>query len=100
MQSINHATKNDWRAAVWILERRFPEHWSNNRRIKEQADKKVEQLLNNLFWLMPDDSYADLLKALFQIDSFDPKIRGSIRNDGTKKINEIWLDREEAYRET
>lgn len=26
LQSINSATKNDRRAAAWILERRFPEH--------------------------------------------------------------------------
>ena len=92
LQSINNATKNDWRAAAWVLERRFPEHWSNNRRIKEQADKKVEQLLSNLFWLMPSDSYADLLKALSQIDGFDPKISEASEMMALKKTNGVWLD--------
>ena len=94
LQSINNATVNDWRAAAWILERRFPENWSNNRRIKEQADKKVEQLLNNLFWLMPSDSYADLLKALSQIDSFHPKIEEASEMMALKKLMESgWIEK-------
>ena len=94
LQSINNSSKNDWRAAAWILERRFPDRWSNNRRVKEQADKKVEQLLNNLFWLMPSDSYADLLKALSQIDSFDPKIGEALEMMALKKLMESgWIEK-------
>ena len=68
VKGIHKASSKDWKAAAWMLERRFPEHWSNNRRINQQVEKKVENLLNNLMWLMSTQAYEELRQAIQKIE--------------------------------
>ncbi|HEY9772126.1 MAG TPA: hypothetical protein V6C71_27080 [Coleofasciculaceae cyanobacterium] len=97
IRSINQAAKTDWKAAAWILERRFPQHWSNSRKIKQEADKKVQQLLSNLFWLLPTDSYQELLKALSQIDSIDLNLSQMSQMEALKILMESgWIEKEHS----
>ena len=95
IKSINEAAKTDWKAAAWILERRFPQHWSNSRKIKLEADKKVQQLLSNLFWLLPSDSYNQLLKAVSEIDSVDLNLSQMSQMEALKVLMKSgWLEKE------
>lgn len=45
---IQLATKTDWKAAAWWLERKFPEAWSSNSTEYREAMKLVKELSNRL----------------------------------------------------
>jgi hypothetical protein len=43
VRNIKIASKDDWRAAAWMLERRHSESWANTQRIQLEATKEVEK---------------------------------------------------------
>lgn len=43
------ASKHDWRAAMALLARRFPERWSDNRRIQVEVRHQIETGIDMLF---------------------------------------------------
>lgn len=43
VRNIKLASKDDWRAAAWMLERRHSESWANTQRIQLEATKEVEK---------------------------------------------------------
>ena len=67
---INVASKDDWRAATWILERRHPDRWANTVRIQNEAnkltDERIREVLENP--RISDESKKELAIALLGSD--------------------------------
>ena len=64
LQKIDKQVSTDWRAGAWILERRFPQRWSNQNRVVQLADEKVASILQNIQWFVSPESYRELVGAL------------------------------------
>lgn len=47
--AIKGATKEDWRPAAWMLERRHAERWSKSEKIEIMVQQQVESQVNLLF---------------------------------------------------
>lgn len=68
LKRVNAASRDDWRAASWILERRFPAQWSNTQRIALQVEREVKARMdgelntqiNSLFRNIMDDESIPL----------------------------------------
>ena len=41
LANISRASASDWRASAWFLERKFPEEFSKNRRVKSTEDAVI-----------------------------------------------------------
>lgn len=46
IEAINAATKEDWRAAAWRLERKFPDRWGRKDRVQAEVENKGNVGLN------------------------------------------------------
>ena len=53
--SIRGASKDDWRAAAWMLERRHSDRWASTQKVKIQVEQAVDAELNLLFSAIADD---------------------------------------------
>lgn len=53
--AIRAATKEDWRAAAWMLERRHSDRWASTQKIQLQVERQVEAELNLLFEAIVND---------------------------------------------
>lgn len=58
---IFQASKEQWQAAAWRLERRFPDRWSRNDRVKVDANLEVsdERLVGKLARLLSGKEEAE-----------------------------------------
>lgn len=48
LSRVNTATQTDWRAATWLLERRFSKRWANTQRLEVQVEKEFDAMLGTL----------------------------------------------------
>jgi len=48
LKGLNRHRRNHWQCAAWLLERRFPEHWSAERAEFKRLQKQVEELMSML----------------------------------------------------
>lgn len=56
--------KPDWRAAAFLMERKFQARWAEVRKIDVRVQQGMETLLDRVRGHMPTSSYRDLIKAL------------------------------------
>lgn len=68
---IKKAEEDDWRAAAWLLERRFSDRWASTQKVKIEVEKELEKTLAALEGKMPPDIYAQLLEALAALGEAD-----------------------------
>lgn len=47
LEAIRQAVRTQWQAGAWLLERRFPQKWSNFRAELRRLEKEVEELRKN-----------------------------------------------------
>ena len=66
--SIRGASKDDWRAAAWMLERRHSDRWASTQKVKVQVEQAVDAELNLLFGALADD---DLISAEVKLRIID-----------------------------
>jgi len=66
--SIRGASKDDWRAAAWMLERRHSDRWASTQKVKIQVEQAVDAELNLLFSAIADD---DLISAEVKLRIID-----------------------------
>jgi len=64
LRRITEASRSDWRAAAWILERRFSERWSATARVNLRVEKELEAALDHLQRKMSPAAYQEMLQAL------------------------------------
>lgn len=62
--TITTASKRDWRAGAWILERRHPERWANTQRIQIEVEKELEKVVDRLEDKLPAEIFEQVLSAL------------------------------------
>lgn len=68
VKRVNDATKDDWRAATWMLERRHPERWANTQRIQLEVAKELERTLDQLERTLPAVIFDQVLAAIANAD--------------------------------
>jgi transposase len=61
---VNAASQSDWRAAAWMLERRYSDRWANTQRIKVEAERQTQELLNYLLSHSSERTKAEILGLL------------------------------------
>jgi hypothetical protein len=70
---VQQGAGQDWRAAAWILERRFSDRWANTQRIevkvREQVEEEFEQFYDALEAELEPETYEALLNAVDRIQS-------------------------------
>lgn len=71
VKRVNDATKDDWRAATWMLERRHPERWANTQRIQIEVQKELERTLDQLEKQLPPAIFDQVLSAIVDGDAGD-----------------------------
>ena len=59
LSRIHAASQSDWRAASWVMERRWPERWSNTQRIEVQVSQRLEQQFDLFFESLLSDVVLD-----------------------------------------
>jgi hypothetical protein len=64
VKRVNDASKDDWRAATWMLERRHPERWANTQRIQIEVQKELERTLDQLEKQLPAGIFDQVLSAI------------------------------------
>lgn len=52
---VNAASKEDWRASAWMLDRRHPERWASTHKVRIEAEKQVEAQFDLYFQTVMDD---------------------------------------------
>lgn len=57
----------DWRAARDFLAKRFPERWGDQVRIRVEAEKAVDGVLDKLEGALPPEVYLQVLQALDKV---------------------------------
>jgi transposase len=62
--TIKRASTKDWKAAGWMLSRRYPERWSETQRIKVEVEKELSQTLDVLKSKLPTEIYFQVLQAI------------------------------------
>jgi hypothetical protein len=61
---INHAASDDYKAAAWLLERRFPEEFAPRHMVMVQTQRTIEEIVDALAQRLPPDVYHMVLTAL------------------------------------
>lgn len=69
VKRVSDSSKDDWRAATWMLERRHPERWANTQRIQVEVQKELERTLDQLEKQLPPALFDQVLNALANGDS-------------------------------
>jgi transposase len=62
--TIKKASTNDWKAAGWMLSRRYPDRWAETSRIKIEVEKELSQTLDALQSKLPTEIYFQVLQAI------------------------------------
>jgi hypothetical protein len=71
---VKRASEEDWRAATWILERRYSDRWSNKQRIQIELEKELEKTLQHLEGELPPEIFEQVLVALADGDGSEADI--------------------------
>lgn len=58
------ANSEDWRAAGWLLERRFNERWANKQRVNILVEKQLEEITSGLQNKLSPLVYFQFVRAL------------------------------------
>jgi len=61
---IADAGDGDWRAAAWLLERRFPAEFGSHAQVRLQVEAEVASMLDTLRNVLSEADYARALAAL------------------------------------
>jgi hypothetical protein len=64
LNRVLKASEDHYQAACWILERRYPDRWSNTQRIKVEVAKEVEKTLDQLERKLPPAIFDQVLAAI------------------------------------
>lgn len=64
LNRISESSKRDWRAAAWILERRFSQNWSASAKIQLQVEAELDRALDKLQSKLSPSAYRELLEGL------------------------------------
>ncbi len=88
---IEGHSKKDWRAAAWILERRHPAVWGNNRQMTLDDEDVLEE--NRIKEMTPDElrselrklraTASELMKSETEVVELEAKVE-----DGIKKLTD------------
>lgn len=65
---IHAATEKDWRAAAWLLERRWPDRWANTHRIEMRLQEELDAILDKLQASLDSELYERVLEILSDDD--------------------------------
>lgn len=68
----NIAGAKDWRAAAFILERRYPEQWGQ--KIQVEVKRELEKVFAIAQEVLPEEQFIQLLERISRIDSEDATI--------------------------
>jgi len=81
--SIVAATKKAWQAAAWLLERKFPEEFSNNYKFAAQMLKENEEFEKEIIALVkdyvPKEKRKELIAAFEQRAKMGRAVEGAAR---------------------
>lgn len=64
LKLVLDSAPKDWRAAVWILERRFSERWANTQRVNILVEKQLEEITNALQNKLSPEVYETVIRAI------------------------------------
>jgi hypothetical protein len=64
------ALTKDWRAAAFILERRYPEQWGQ--KIQVEVKRELEKVFTVAEEVLTDEQFVKFLEGVSRIDSQDP----------------------------
>lgn len=64
VQRVESSSRVDYRAATWLLERRHPKRWGNNKTVSVQITNDREHLLSVAESVLPEKHFCRLLEAL------------------------------------
>lgn len=73
LENIKKASREDWKASAWRLERRFPNRWGRKEKVDIDANMKNENVNREEVYIeqkiTTDQESADLLKQLYRRQS-------------------------------
>lgn len=73
LENIKKASREDWKASAWRLERRFPNRWGRKEKVDIDANMKNENINREEVYIeqkiTTDQESADLLKQLYRRQS-------------------------------
>ena len=64
LSRVSKASKEDWRAATWLLERRFSSRWANTQKIEVAVEKEMEQLIAQMETSLDPDTFKEVMGVL------------------------------------
>jgi hypothetical protein len=64
VELVSQSAFDDPRQANWILERRYPHHWSKASQIRLEVDRQLEETLALLQSRLSPSAFAEVLSAL------------------------------------
>jgi transposase len=73
IQVITRASAKHWKAAAWLLARRYPEEYGSKQTITVQVQRGVEQILESVREHMTSDAYGELIRAIAVVSGMDPQ---------------------------
>lgn len=73
LTKVQQGARNDWRAASWILERRFSERWASTQKVEVRVQEQMTELINDFYdgleSELPPETYEQVLAAITRLES-------------------------------
>ena len=75
--SVQKASKEDWRAGAWYLERVDPDNFGRKNSLKVEVRRGVQDLLELVEPRMSEEAFGELVHAIASIQGVDEEEAGS-----------------------